>query len=409
MTATSLEQLYRDHAGRLLGSLVRSTGDLGRAEEALHDAVEIALRRWPVDGVPRVPAAWLLTVARRRCIDLARRDRVRGDREDRGGRLLVDADPVDEFVELDHASLADDQLRLVFLCAHPALSPDAQVALTLRSVAGLTTAEIAAAHLVDDATMAQRLVRAQRKIRDAGIPFAMPEHLDERLDVVLRVVYLVFNEGYAASGGDELVRVDLCAEAIRLALTLEALLPDHTEVTGLASLMRLHHARRAARLDERGDLVLLDDQDRSRWDHLEIERAVAALDAAMARGRSGRYQVEAAIAALHCTSPHPDATDWPQIVALYRVLSRLTSSAVVELNAAVAIGMADGPEAGLAALSRITDDRVTASHLFLAARGDFFRRSGRSVDARSCYAAALAGCRSEPEQRFLRRRISELG
>ncbi|MEO5901526.1 MAG: RNA polymerase sigma factor [Ilumatobacteraceae bacterium] len=414
----ALGQLYRQYAGQLLGALMAVFHDLDVAEEALHDALLVAMDRWAVDGTPRDPAAWLYTVARRRGLDQVRREHRRSDKQRRAvagdGALGAEDDPRWEAsMTVDTGEAPgwaddDDHLRLIFTCCHPSLAADAQVALILRALCGLSTREIAAAFLIDEPTMAQRLVRAKRKIRTAGIPFVVPpaDRLADRVDVVAQAIYLVFNEGYAASAGDVHVRRELCGEAIRLARLLVRLLPDEPEPIGLLALMLLHDSRRDARVDATGDVVLIADQDRMRWDQRQIDEGADLADRALRFGRVGRYQVEAAIAALHATSPHPDATDWPQITALFGVLTQLAPSPVVALNRAVAIAMADGPDAGLAALADV--DGLDDHHLFHSARADLLRRSGRQVEAAAAYRRALDLAHSEPDRRFLRARLAAL-
>ncbi len=399
-------QLYREHAGRLLGSLMRSFGDLDIAEEALQDAVEAAVQRWPVDGVPREPAGWLLAVARNRALDRVRRENQRSMREEAAtARAAALRRPWDEEPAGERG---DDQLRLLFMCCHPALGADAQAALTLRSLGGLTTAEIASAYLVDESTMAQRLVRAKHKIRATRIPFSLPstDQLAARLGVVMRVIYLVFNEGYLASAGASVVRVDLCTEAIAIARTVRALVPDEPEPAGLLALMLLHDSRRATREDDHGDIVLLEHQDRTRWNRAQIDEGATLVESALMIREVGPYQVEAAIAALHATAMSSDETDWPQIVALYGVLQRIAPSPVIDLNRAVAVGMADGPEAGLAALGDVAG--LERSHHLHAARSLFLQRSGRRDEAIVAIDAALALVSNEPERRLLERRRAVL-
>jgi RNA polymerase sigma-70 factor, ECF subfamily len=372
----------------------------------MHDAFAAAVRSWPVDGVPRNPRAWLVSTGRFKAIDALRR-RARFDAAT--GELVrrlqesAPADPDDDAIE-------DDRLRLIFTCCHPALPPPARIALTLREVCGLTTEEIARAFLVPTATLAQRIVRAKAKIRDAGIPYRVPEptELPERLDGVLHVVYLVFNEGYYASHGDALARPDLSAEAIRLGRLILELSPE-PEVAGLLALMLLNESRRRARATPDGDLILLDDQDRSLWDRTSIEEGIELVEQALRSRRFGPYTLQAAIAAVHAEAPSPEQTDWRQIVALYDILARVEPSPVVELNRAVAIAMRDGPEAGLELVDRVIDDgELDAYHLAHAARADLLRRLGRTDAAREAYTRALDLARQEPERRFLARRLAEL-
>lgn len=384
---------------------MRTTGDWDLAEECAQDAVTRALERWPLDGVPDRPAAWLTTTARNRALDRLRRQAVEARKLAEVATLAAAADTPD----VTHA--VDDQLSLVFACCHPALSMEARVALTLRAVGGLTSAEIARAFLVPERTMVQRLFRAKRKIRDAAIPFRVPPpaRFAERLDGVLAVLYLVFNEGYRPTVGPAAARADLCDEAIRLGRVLTELAPDEPEAVALLALMELHDARRAARTDERGDLVPLDEQDRSRWDHDRIARATSALDGAIAHGRPGPYQLQAAIAACHATAPTAAATDWVQIAALYHRLGELVPSPVVELNRAVAVAMADGPGAGLALVDALaTDPALARSHLLPATRADLLRRLRRPAEAADAYRAALALATNDADRRFLRRRLGEL-
>jgi RNA polymerase sigma-70 factor, ECF subfamily len=400
--------LTATHAGEwasIVAALIRLTGDWELAEECAQDAFARALERWPVDGVPDRPGAWLSTTARNRALDRLRRSSV----EARKTAVAAAQSQVEP--PAPAATALDDELSLVFACCHPALAMEARVALTLRAVGGLTTAEIARAFLVSERTMTQRLFRAKRKMRDAAIPFRVPcgDRLAERLDGVLAVLYLIFNEGYQATGGAEVSRVPLTREAIRLAGLVAELLPDEPEVQGLLSLMELHDARRAGRVDPLGDIVPLDVQDRARWDHDRIERAVARLDAALAAGRPGPYQLQAAIAACHPTAPDAAATDWAEIAALYGRLSDVVPGPVVELNRAVAVAMAEGPAAGL----RLLDELVAADvlpryHLLPAARADLLRRLERWQEAADAYGDALALVGNDAERRFLERRLQEV-
>jgi RNA polymerase sigma-70 factor (ECF subfamily) len=403
-----VDTVYRSESRRVLATLIRLLGDFDLAEEALHDAFTAALERWPEDGVPDNPRAWLVSAGRFKAIDGLRR-RARFDAS--LGKIADALDAGTLATETsDDEGVTDDRLRLIFTCCHPALPPDGQVALTLREVCGLTTEEIARAFLTTPPTVAQRIVRAKAKIRDARIPYQLPpvEELPERLDTVLHVIYLVFNEGYSATSGDSLVRHDLSAEAIRLGRLLVGLLPE-PEAVGLLALMLLHESRRAARTTPTGELVLLDDQDRSCWNRERIAEGQALVERALQSRRFGPYSLQAAIAAVHAEAPSASATDWAQIVGLYDVLLRADPSPIVELNRAAAVAMRDGPEAGLALIDDILARGDLAEYHFAhAARADLCRRLGRTAEARDAYQRALDLCRQEPERRFLEARLRHL-
>jgi RNA polymerase sigma-70 factor (ECF subfamily) len=400
--------VYVAESRRVLATLIRLLGDFDAAEEALHDAFRAALEQWPRDGVPANPRAWLVSAGRFKAID-SRRRRARFDPLDETGAHAEIA-TVDPQAWTDAESVEDDRLRLIFTCCHPALSADAQVALTLREVCGLTTEEIAQAFLTPPPTLAQRIVRAKAKIRDAHIPYQVPTQaeLPDRLDAVLRVVYLVFNEGYTASSGSAVTRHDLSAEAIRLGRLLVDLLPE-PEAIGLLALMLLHESRRAARATADGELILLEDQDRSLWNRQQIAEGTRLVERALASRRIGPYTIQAAIAAVHAEAPAAAATDWAEIVGLYDVLLQAAPSPVVELNRAVAIAMRDGPAAGLALVDAILARGDLAEYrLTHAARAELCRRLGRTADARAAFQRALALTRQEPERRFLERRLASL-
>ena len=404
----TVDAVYRSDSRRVLATLIRLLGDFDVAEEALHDAFTAAVERWPRDGVPANPRAWLVSTGRFKAIDgMRRRSRFDASLVELASRLNAETS---DAAAGDEASVEDDRLRLIFTCCHPALPPDAQIALTLREVCGLTTEEIARAFLTGPPTVAQRIVRAKTKIRDARIPYQVPSRTDlsDRLDTVLHVVYLVFNEGYSTSSGASLTRHDLSGEAIRLGRLLSELLPE-PEAVGLLALMLLHESRRAARTSPEGEMVLLGDQDRSLWNRDLIAEGSALVQRALSSRRFGPYTLQAAIAAVHAEAPDAGATDWAQIVGLYDVLALADSSPVVELNRAAAVAMRDGPLAGLTLIDAILARGDLADyHLAHSARADLCRRLGRSADARAAYQRALRLTRQEPERRFLERRLREL-
>jgi RNA polymerase sigma-70 factor (ECF subfamily) len=402
----AVEAVYRNESRRVLATLIRLLGDFELAEESLHEAFASAVEQWPRDGVPANPRAWLVSAGRFKAIDaMRRRSRFDASLTALAERLDAETGPNYEGHDVE-----DDRLRLVFTCCHPALRPEAQVALTLREVCGLTTEEIAGAFLTAPTTVAQRIVRAKAKIREAKIPYQVPsrEDLPDRLDAVLQVVYLVFNEGYSASSGDSLTRPDLSGEAIRLGRLLVELLLE-PEVLGLLALMLLHESRRGARTSPTGEIILLDDQNRTLWDRTLIAEGTALVERAFSSGTVGPYAVQAAISAVHAAAPEPSATDWTQIVALYDLLQRAAPSPVVELNRAVAVAMRDGPAAGLALIDALQARGDLADyHLLHSARGELCRRLGRTTEARAAFEQALSLAKQEPERRFLAERIKNL-
>ncbi len=408
-TEAAITAAFHEEWGRVVATLIRLTGDWDVAEECAQDAFARAAERWPRDGIPRRPGAWLTTVARNRALDRVRRTQLGASKLQEVAVVTLSNDPHSgESAGADE--VPDDRLRLMFTCCHPALSFDAQVALTLRTLTGMTTAEIARAFLVPEPTMAQRLTRAKKKIHNAGIPFREPpaHQLVERTNAVLAVVYLLYNEGYAATAGEDLIRRNLTAEAIRLGRTLCTLMPDEPEALGLLALMLFHDARARARVDVVGDLVVLEDQDRSLWDTAVIAEASDMLDAALRLRRPGPFQVQAAIAACHAQAATDADTDWIEIAALYASLAHMVPSAVVELNRAVAVSMAFGPEDGLAIVERLSEGgELRGYHLLPAARADMLRRLGRNAEATAAYQEALRLARTDAERRFLERRVNQ--
>jgi RNA polymerase sigma-70 factor (ECF subfamily) len=408
----SLEQVFREEYGRIIATLIRLSGSFDLAEESLQEAFVSAAANWQKDGAPRNPGAWLTTVAHRKLLDVVRREKTKAEKQP---QLTYEAErlqPFDEPASLKEAvEYPDDRLRLIFTCCHPSLSREAQVALTLRTLGGLTTTEIARAFLVPEPTLAQRLVRAKNKILLARIPYEVPslEVLGERVTAVQAVIYLIFNEGYSATAGDLLVRRDLCAEAIRLARVLCELLPAEAESAGLLALMLLQDSRREARMNEQGELVTLEDQDRSRWDHAEIDEGLRLVEAALRLGRVGNYQLQAAVAAVHVEAKTAGETDWPQIVALYEELMRINSSAIVALNHAAAVAMSEGLEKGLSLIEEAgASGKLDHYYLFHASRADLLRRLNRLQEAATAYKRAGSLTTNQVEQQYIRKRLREV-